>query len=140
VSAGGRAKPQRHQPGDPGWVSKDILKLAEVATAEAQYDPDDGERGPYFCRRCTSVFTVDRSELEPSPFCNLCAHDAAAQLGAELLLVTTAIDKMAPPIAAGVRAWIETLRTQRHADAFVEGVLGLATDKVLGRSRGRRRK
>ena len=140
MTAGGRAKTQRHTPGDPGWPVLDIVRRAEVAIAGPSYDEHDpacsATRGPFVCRRCTSVLDI-ADGLEPTPLCDKCAQDAARELGAALLLVTDAINGLPPALAASVHAAIADHVKKAHADAFVYGVLGLATEKVL-RRRGSR--
>ena len=110
-----------------------LLGLARVASAEPDLDPDNG----CTCRACLSTMLIP-SELEPTSLCDLCAQDAAHELGAEILRIYDVLGRLPPVVSAPI---FEALKDgPARARAFISDVLQTTTHHAIGRRRGKGRK
>lgn len=109
-----------------------LLGLARAASAEPEFI-----EGSYTCRACRQSLLID-SELDPSSLCNLCAQDAARELGEELLRVYHVIGELPPVVSAPI---FEALKHgAARARAFMNEVVNTTTQFAIGKGRARRRR
>jgi hypothetical protein len=107
-------------------------ELAKMAVAEPER-----EDAALVCISCRHWYTL-AADLEPTPFCNLCAQGAVIQLGAEMIRIYDAIERMPPFLAAPL---MEELKLGgEKARAFMADVLEQTTRKVSPTGRGRGKK
>jgi hypothetical protein len=114
-----------------------IVEMARAAIADPDIDPANG----ITCRVCRSSMTIP-SDLEPSPLCDTCAHEASRELAEHVLFIYDTLGNLPLVVSAPI---FEALKSgSLRAHDFIKDVLATTAQHVLGapprRARVKRRR